>query len=422
VTADNLALCRDCGHDFPTPPIERRCPHCDSPRIIEHAELSDLAVAHLDCDAFYATVEKRDDPSLAQKPVLVGGQERGVVMACCYIARRYGIRSAMPMRRALERCPHATIVKPNMNKYRDVGREVRRLMEETTPKVEPISIDEAFLDLSGLSVLRNQFPAAILVRLIRRIEDEIGITASVGLSYNKSLAKIASDLDKPRGFSIIGRADAIPFLTDKPVSMLWGVGPSLESRLNRDGVMRIGQLRDIPERELIARYGSIGKRLARLAIGQDGRAVQSGEAQRSISSERTFSNDIRSAEELLEKLWPLCEKVGDQLKKKNLVAGTLTVKLKTSRFRLITRSRKLTRPTHYGSDLFDVAKPLVSKEADGRKFRLIGIATKDLEQADDASHEDLFGATRRHETEDAIDRVRARFGNDVIKKGRSLLG
>jgi len=307
-----------------------------------------------------------------------------------------------------------------MTKYRDVGRDVRRLMEETTPKVEPISIDEAFLDLAGLSVLRSQFPAAILVRLIKRIEDEIGITASIGLSYNKSLAKIASDLDKPRGFSIIGRADAIPFLTDKPVSMLWGVGPSLENRLNRDGVMRIGQLRDIPERELVARYGSIGRRLARLAIGQDGRAVQSGETQRSISSERTFSNDIRGADVLLEKLWPLCEKVGEQLKKKNLVAGTLTVKLKTSRFRLITRSRKLARPTQYGSDLFDVARPLVESEADGRKFRLIGVATKDLTQADEAMPEDLFGTTQRHATEDAMDRVRARFGKDVIKKGRSL--
>jgi DNA polymerase IV len=417
---DGQALCRDCGEAFPTPPVERRCPQCDSPRIAEHRELSDLSVAHLDCDAFYATVEKRDDSSLARKPVVVGGEKRGVVMACCYIARRYGIRSAMPMRRALERCPHVTIVSPHMAKYKEASRAVRALMEETTPKVEPISIDEAFLDLAGLSVLRNMFPAAILVRLVRRIEEEVGITASIGLSYNKSLAKIASDLEKPRGFSIIGRADAIPFLTNKPVSMLWGVGPSLESRLNRDGIMRIGQLRDVPERELVARYGTIGKRLARLAIGQDGRAIQSGEVQRSISSERTFNDDIRSREELLEKLWPLCEKVGDQLKNKNLVAGTLTLKLKTSRFRLITRSRKLARPTQYGTDLFDIAKPLVSDEADGRKFRLIGIATKDLTDATEMDHSDLFGTTRKHATEEVIDRVRERFGKDVIKKGRSF--
>jgi DNA polymerase IV len=418
--SDSQALCRDCGEDFPTPPVERRCPRCDSPRIIEHRELSELSVAHLDCDAFYATVEKRDDPSLAEKPVVVGGEKRGVVMACCYIARRYGIRSAMPMRRALERCPHATVVSPQMSKYKEASRAVRALMEETTPKVEPISIDEAFLDLAGLNLLRNMFPAAMLVHLVRRIEEEVGITASIGLSYNKSLAKIASDLDKPRGFSIIGRADAIPFLTEKPVSMLWGVGPALENRLNRDGVMRIGQLRDIPERELVARYGVIGKRLARLAIGQDGRAIQSGEVQRSISSERTFTDDIADRDELLEKLWPLCEKVGDQLKSKNLVAGTLTLKLKTSRFRLITRSRKLARPTQYGTDLFDVAKPLVSDEADGRKFRLIGIGTKDLTDAGEVDHGDLFGASREHATEEVIDRVRERFGKDVIKKGRSF--
>jgi DNA polymerase-4 len=418
--SDSQALCRDCGEDFPTPPVERRCPRCDSPRIIEHRELSELSVAHLDCDAFYATVEKRDDPSLAEKPVVVGGEKRGVVMACCYIARRYGIRSAMPMRRALERCPHATVVSPQMSKYKEASRAVRALMEETTPKVEPISIDEAFLDLAGLNLLRNMFPAAMLVHLVHRIEEEVGITASIGLSYNKSLAKIASDLDKPRGFSIIGRADAIPFLTEKPVSMLWGVGPALENRLNRDGVMRIGQLRDIPERELVARYGVIGKRLARLAIGQDGRAIQSGEVQRSISSERTFTDDIADRDELLEKLWPLCEKVGDQLKSKNLVAGTLTLKLKTSRFRLITRSRKLARPTQYGTDLFDVAKPLVSDEADGRQFRLIGIGTKDLTDAGEVDHGDLFGASREHATEEVIDRVRERFGKDVIKKGRSF--
>jgi len=406
---DGQALCRAC-----------RCPRCDSPKVIEHKELRDLSVAHLDCDAFYATVEKRDDPTLAQKPVLVGGEKRGVVMACCYIARRYGIRSAMPMRRALERCPHAIVVSPNMAKYREAGLAVRALMEEPTPRVEPISIDEAFLDLAGLNVLRNMFPAAILAHLVRRIENEIGITASIGLSYNKSLAKIASDLDKPRGFSIIGRADAIPFLTDKPVSMLWGVGPSLESRLNRDGIMRVGQLRDVPERELVARYGTIGSRLARLAIGQDGRGVHKGEIQRSISSERTFSDDIQNDAALLEKLWPLCEKVGEQLKRKKLVAGTVVLKLKTSRFRLITRSRKLARPTEYGTDLFDVAKPLVCDEANGRKFRLIGIAAKDLTDAGELDHSDLFGQSREHATEEAMDRVRQRFGKEVIKKGRSF--
>lgn len=417
---DSQALCQDCGRGCPIPAIERRCPRCDSPRIIEHQELSDLSIAHLDCDAFYATVEKRDDPSLAKKPVVVGSATRGVVMACCYIARRYGIHSAMPMRRALEKCPHATIVSPHMAKYKEASRAVRALMEETTPTVESISIDEAFIDLAGLRVLRNTFPAAILARLARRIEEEVGISVSIGLSYNKSLAKIASDLDKPRGFSIIGRADAVPFLTDKPVSMLWGVGPSLEGRLNRDGIMRIGQLRDVPEHELVARYGIIGKQLSRMAIGQDRRAIQSSEVQRTISSERTFNDDIHDRDELLEKLWPLCEQVSDQLKDKKLVAGTLVLKLKTSHFQVITRSRKLVRPTRYGTDLFDISKLLVSGEADGRKFRLIGIATKDLTDADEPNHNDLFGTTREQATEEIIDEVRKRFGKEAIKKGRSF--
>ena len=417
---ESRALCRDCGTDFPTPPVERRCPFCDSPRIIEHAELEELSVAHLDCDAFYATVEKRDDPALADQPVVVGGEKRGVVMACCYIARRYGIRSAMPMRQALERCPHAVVVKPSMTKYRDAGHAVRALMQETTPKVEPISIDEAFLDMAGMRGVHGTFPARILDNLVRRIEKEIGITASIGLSYNKFLAKIASDLHKPRGFSIVGRADAVPFLTDKPVSLLWGVGPALERRLNRDGIMRVGQLREISERALVARYGTIGSRLARFAIGQDSRAVHTGEIQRSISSETTFRDDLRDGAALLDKLWPLCENVGRQLKAKRLAAGSLTLKLKTSNFKLITRSRKLARPTQFGTDLFAVAKPLLSQEVGHRKFRLIGIAVKDLLEFEDADHADLFGPTTEHVVENAVDQVRARFGNDVIKKGRTF--
>ncbi|MEQ8247640.1 MAG: DNA polymerase IV [Alphaproteobacteria bacterium] len=418
--ADSQALCRDCGHDFPTPPVERRCPACDSPRIVEHPELENLSIAHLDCDAFYATVEKRDDPSLTDKPVVVGGEKRGVVAACCYIARRYGIRSAMPMRRALEHCPHAVVVKPNMAKYRDVDREVRALMNETTPRVEPISIDEAFLDLSGMRAVHGTFPARVLDSLVRRIEREIGITASIGLSYNKFLAKIASDLDKPRGFSIVGRADAVPFLTDQPVSLLWGVGPSLEARLNRDGIMRIGQLRETSERQLVARYGVIGSRLARFAIGQDSRTVDTSEVRRSISAETTFSTDIREEAALLERLWPLCERVGNQMKEKHLVAGSLTLKLKTASFQSITRSRKLARPTNYGADIFTVAKSLLAHEVGQRKFRLIGIGVKDLAPSEGAESADLFGATTDHAVENAVDKVRQRFGQDVIKKGRGF--
>jgi DNA polymerase-4 len=247
------AVCRDCGRGFPAPEVERRCPHCDSPRIVEHAELAELTIAHIDCDAFYAAIEKRDDPAIRDQPVVVGGRQRGVVMACCYIARRYGLRSAMPMTKALRLCPHAVVVPPDMAKYVAVGRQVRELMLEATPAIEPLSIDEAFLDLSGTEAVHRAYPAQVLVDLARRVERELAITISIGLSYNKFLAKVASDLDKPRGFAIIGRAEAQAFLADKPVRLLWGVGPALERKLHRDGIMRVGQLREFAEQELVAR-------------------------------------------------------------------------------------------------------------------------------------------------------------------------
>jgi DNA polymerase-4 len=417
---DFPAICRDCASEFPVPTVERRCPRCDSMRLVENRELRTLAIAHLDCDAFYATVEKRDNPELEGKPVAVGGATRGVVLAACYVARRYGIRSAMPMRKAIERCPHLMIVKPDMRKYREVGREVRSLMNEVTPKVEPISVDEAFLDLTGTGPVHGTYPARVLVDLVRRIERDIGITASVGLSYNKFLAKVASELDKPRGFSILGRNDAVPFLTDKPVSLLWGVGPSFEKRLNRDGIFRIGQIRDIPEKELVKRYGAIGSRLARFAIGQDHRAVHSGDLQKSISAETTFDTDLARPDDLLARLWPLCEKVGRQLKDKDLAASSVVLKLKTADFRIVTRSRKLARPTQYGADLFAIARPVLEREANGRRFRLIGIGTKDLVDGVEAAHADLFGPTPSHVLEGAMDQVRGRFGDDAIRKGRSL--
>jgi DNA polymerase-4 len=227
------ALCRECGARAEVSTDSRRCHACGSPRVVAHAELDTLAIAHIDCDAFYASVEKRDRPDLAEQPVIVGGRQRGVVLACCYVARLYGVRSAMPMFQALERCPHAVVIRPDMTKYRDVGRAVRAEMRRVTPLVEPLSIDEAFLDLTGTEPVNRVTPAQALVALVRRIEANFGITASIGLSYNKFLAKIASDLDKPRGFAVIGRSDAAAFLADKPVGLLWGVGAAMQRRRHR---------------------------------------------------------------------------------------------------------------------------------------------------------------------------------------------
>ena len=233
-------LCRDC--DSRPPADVKTCPACGSPHIAQHKELHGLTIAHLDCDAFYATIEKRDRPELRDVPVIVGGHHRGVVAACCYIARAHGVHSAMPMFKALQACPNATVIKPDMNKYAAVGRKVRTMMENLTPLVEPLSIDEAFMDLAGTEALHRASPAASLAALARRVEEELSITVSIGLSYNKFLAKIASDLDKPRGFAVIGRAEARTFLADKPVSLLCGVGKAMQERLGKNGIIRIGEL------------------------------------------------------------------------------------------------------------------------------------------------------------------------------------
>ncbi len=420
-----IARCRDCAGlvavasgGGPEP-----CPACGTNRAVAHAELDDLSIAHIDCDSFYAAVEKRDNPDLADKPVLVGGATRGVVMACCYIARRHGIHSAMPMTRALRACPDAVVVRPDMAKYSAVGRQVKELMREVTPVVEPISVDEAFLDLSGTRELLRATPAEILIRLIKRIEDEIGITASVGLSYAKYLAKIASDVDKPRGFTVIGRGDARAFLADKPVRILWGVGPVLGGRLNGDGLRTVGDLADANEATLVERYGSIGHRLHRFAHGRDTRHVQSTRATKSISAETTFAEDERDPKALLARLWPLCESVSARLKKGGYLARTVTLKLKTADFRILTRSRTLPSPTQLAATLFETARPFVVNEAAGGRFRLIGIGASSLISADDAPPEgDLFaqGPAEAEAVERAVDTVRARFGDSALIHGRAF--
>ena len=355
VMANMGALCRDCFDGFAEEP-GARCPTCDSPRLIGHPELESLSIAHIDCDAFYAAVEKRDRPELADRPVIVGGGRRGVVSACCYIARIYGVRSAMPMFKALKACPEAVVLRPDMKKYQAIGRQIRQMMRDVTPLVEPLSIDEAFLDLSGTELLHRGSPAKTLARLVRRIRDEHGLTTSVGLSYTKFLAKIASDLDKPDGFSVIGQSEALAFLTEKPVSLIWGVGRSLERSLARDGITRIGQLRDYEEAHLVARFGAIGRRLSRFAWGRDDRDVDPNAPTKSISSEATFETDIADAEALLDRLWPLCETVARRLKQHHLAGQCVTLKLKTADFKLLSRRRMLADPTCLAEVLYQIAR------------------------------------------------------------------
>ncbi|HJO68472.1 MAG TPA: DNA polymerase IV [Rhodospirillales bacterium] len=415
------AICRDCDACWEDPPADGVCEACGSSRVLAHPELDRLAIAHVDCDAFYAAIEKRDRPELRPLPVIVGGGRRGVVTACCYIARRSEVRSAMPMFKALKLCPNATVIRPEMEKYRAVGAEVRALMQGVTPLVEPLSVDEAFLDLSGTESLHGGWPARTLARLCRRIEDDVGITASVGLSYNKSLAKIASDLEKPRGFAVIGRAEAVKFLAPKPVDLIWGVGPALGKRLEGDGIATIGELRMRDEADLVARYGAMGRRLARFARGEDSRPVEPHAVAKSISAETTFDDDLADLDALASVLWGLAEKVARRLKDAELGAGTVTLKLKTAGFRTITRSRTLPAPTRLAEVLYRTGRSLLEREADGHAFRLIGIASANFVDAAQADPPDLAEPDKERwaRIETAVDTVRSRFGSKAIAKGRA---
>ena len=414
------ALCRDCARRVTFE--ARTCPGCGSGRIVRHRELHALGVAHLDCDAFYAAIEKRDRPELCEVPVIVGRHHRGVVAACCYQARGYGVHSAMPMFKALKACPDAVVVPPDMRKYQDVGHEVRSLMLRLTPLVEPLSIDEAFMDFSGAPPRRRASPAQLLARLARHVEATLSITVSVGLSYNKFLAKIASDLDKPRGYAVIGRAEAQEFLAERPVRLLWGVGEALQQRLARDGITRIGQLAGLEPAELVGRYGKIGHQLGSFARGEDPRQVNPVREAKSISSEITLDEDISDPARLRPILRRLTGKVARRMNQAGVAGRGVTLKLKTSDFRLLTRSRRLEHATGSGEAIYRAGERLLSGEADGRAFRLIGIGTHDLVKTDRPSTEDdLFAdAESGHPVGQVLDAVQEKFGEGALVRGPGL--
>ncbi len=389
---------------------------------MRHPELDRLSIAHLDCDAFYAAIEKRDNPELADRPVIIGGGHRGVVSTACYLARIHGVRSAMPMFKAMKLCPDAVVLRPDMAKYVSVGRQLREMMVSLTPLVEPLSLDEAFLDLSGTERLHRASPAETMARFVRTVEAQLGITVSVGLSYCKFLAKIASDLDKPRGFAVIGAAEAVDFLTHKPVSMIWGVGAAMAERLARDGLHRIGDLRAYDENHLVARYGDMGRRLHALSFGRDARLVSSRSETKSISAETTFADDVSDRLALEGKLWPLCETVARRAKMQGLTGRAIHLKLKTQAFKTRTISRRLDEATQLADVLFRHGRDMLGQAIDGTAYRLIGIGIASLETAQGADPQDLIdrASNDRARAERAIDRVREKFGQASIAKGRGL--
>lgn len=419
-------LCRDCLTLTPAPPPERQgCAVCGSDRLTSHEELATLSIAHIDCDAFYAAIEKRDRPELADQPLIIGGGKRGVVSTACYIARRYGPQSAMPMYEALRLCPQAVVIKPDMAKYAAASRQVREVFEAVTPLVEPLSLDEAFLDLTGTDRLFKRPPAATLAWVSREIHRRVGITVSVGLSHNKFLAKMASDMDKPHGFAVIGKAETVDFLHDRPVGDIPGVGPAFVRALGSVGIVTMGDVQHHSEKEMADRFGDPGARLARFARGHDARTITPDRETKSISSETTFEVDMRGFDTLRDRLWPLCEKVARRCRAKGFAGQTVTLKLKTNRFRSLTRAQKLAQPTLLAEVIFRTGEALLKKELsrlDPKQaaFRLIGIGMSDLTDPAFADPPDLVdtGLERLKTTENVLDTLRQKFGDGAVRKGR----
>lgn len=420
-------LCRDCGIRIKSPQADKkptRCPSCKSPRLLFHPELFDLGIAHIDCDAFFAAIEKRDNPELEDKPVIIGGGQRGVVSTACYIARIRGVNSAMPMFKALKLCPDAVVIKPQMEKYAEAGYQIRELMKKLTPLVQPISIDEAFLDLRGTEKLHGLTPAETILNLVRNIRKNVGITVSVGLSHNKFLAKLSSDLDKPNGFTVIGQSETLDRLAPMQVEKIWGVGKAMQKKLSANGVKTIGHLQKLDEEFLLKQYGNVGQHLFRLSRGLDDRLVSPEREAKSISSETTFDKDISDADSLSQTLWHLSEKVSSRCKKASKGGKTVVLKLKTGNFKSLTRNRTLPVSTCMAERIFSAGNDLLNAELQNNPrtaYRLIGIGVTGLVEAEFADMPDLVSTDKRNlQAELAMDKIRIKFGHETILKGRSL--
>ena len=410
------AICRDCLSTGDRK-VER-CVACDSRRVVCHDELDRLTIAHLDCDAFYASVEKRDRPELRDLPVIVGGGKRGVVATCCYVARMYGVHSAMPMYKALKSCPDAVVIKPDFRKYVAASEAIFGAVGRLTPLVQTLSLDEAWIDLAGTERLNGGSPAWQLIRLQTQIEEETGLTVSIGLAANRFLAKVASEMDKPRGFSVLG-SEAQAVMAPRPVGILPGVGPVFRRTLQSDGFTTVGDLAAADPRDLIKRYGESGLRLYDLAHGRDARAVNPERDRKGMSAETTFNEDLTTAEDLEAELWPLCEKLASKARRDGVASRVLVLKLRRTDFKIVTRRMSLPEPVQTARALFAAGRELMAPEL-GIPYRLIGIGMGDVVDAVDSPA--LFETTeaRALKTETAIDKLRAKFGAAAVVAGRAV--
>jgi len=406
----------------------KSCPECGSEQIRCHDEILSLSLVHLDCDAFYASIEKRDNPDLLDKPVIVGGGDRGVVAAACYIARQYGIRSAMPSWQARKNCPDVITIQPRMSVYVKESQKIRALMLETTPLVEPLSIDEAFLDLSGTEQLHKAPPAIIASRLQKRIWEEIGITVSIGLSGNKSLAKMASDRDKPQGFFTIGMDEAKAWLAPQPITVLFGMGKAMAGRLHAHGIYSCKDLVTAKPDLLRQAIGKDSDRLLALAEGRDHRPVIPDSKAKSISAETTFASDLRRLEDLQAELEPLIYRVSERLKAKSLSGKRVTLKLKFANHKIMTRSKTVSVAINQAHQIEEIVHSLLVPEIqEGRAFRLIGVGVEGFGFTNtDIQSELALNATpeteeRKANLEKATDKLRKELGINAIQSGRRLL-
>ncbi len=417
---EKIFICRDCAN-FSTDKI--KCHKCNSPRILEHDELLSLNIAHIDCDAFYASVEKSRNPLLINKPVIVGGGKRGVVTTCCYIARIKGVKSAMPIFKAKKLCPEAIIIHPKMTLYKRISKIVFSKFNQLTPLVETIAFDEAYLDFSGTYQLYKKTPAELLVKLALEIEKQLGITISIGLSENKFLAKLASSFNKPRGFTVIGKSEKLEFIKNLHIKNIPGIGPSLQKKFERNSIITIDNLRKLDKKKLINGFGNFGGTVWNMARGIDERKVNPSNQRKSISKETTFETNISDFNELKKTLWALSENVSEILKKNNTFARLLTLKLKRHNFKTITCSFTFLEPTYLAENIYQTAISLLKNKIEQAPFRLIGLSTSKfcIEKQQSFSNLKLNKKSQKIEkTEHVVDKIRLKFGKEIIKKGRSM--